>query len=178
VPISTREVDETEMGNKIANMFVALPTQIDDPVERLRLIQLSTNSAKEMTKAVRARHIQAIGESAPPALVNLAFRTMFSAELDRLLPAAANVLVSNMPGPPVPLYSGGARVRAIYPIGPLMMGMGLNITVMSYIDSVDFGLQADPMLIPDLWPIADRITEALGELTKATTSRKRARARA
>jgi WS/DGAT/MGAT family acyltransferase len=167
VPVSTREIDDTEVGNKIANMFVALPVQIEDPVERLRLIHESTMSAKEMTKAVRARRIQSLAESAPPAVINLAFRTMFSAQLDQLVPAAANVLVSNVPGPPFPLYSAGARVRAIYPIGPLMMGMGLNCTVMSYIDSVDFGLQCDPELIADPWAISAHIPDALRELTKA-----------
>ena len=167
VPISTRELDDTELGNKIANMFVALPTQVDDPVERLQLIHRSTMSAKEMTKAVRARRIQAIAETAPPALINLAFRTMFSAQLDTRMNMAANALVSNVPGPPIPLYSKGARVRAIYPFGPLMLGLGLNVTVMSYLDSVDFGLQVDPTLVPDPWQITERIPEALDELVKA-----------
>jgi diacylglycerol O-acyltransferase / wax synthase len=159
--------DDSELGNKIANMFVALPVQLEDPGERLAAVHRSAMNAKEMTKAVRARRIQAIAGSAPPALINLAFRTMFSAGLDQLLPATANVLVSNVPGPPIPLYSAGARVRAIYPIGPLMMGMGLNFTVMSYIDSVDFGLQCDPMLLPDPWVISGRVPDALAELMKA-----------
>jgi len=173
VPISTRELDDAELGNKIANMFVALPTQLEDPVERLETIHRNTQNAKEMTKAVRARSIQAIAETAPPALINLAFRTMFSAQLDARMPMAANALVSNVPGPPVPLYSKGARVVAIYPFGPLMLGMGLNMTVMSYIDSVDFGLQVDPELVPDPWAISDRIPEALAELTKAAGIRRR-----
>jgi diacylglycerol O-acyltransferase len=80
---------------------------------------------------------------------------------------AANALVSNVPGPPIPLYTKGARVRAIYPFGPLMLGMGLNVTVMSYLDSVDFGLQVDPELVPDPWRITDRIPDALEELVKA-----------
>lgn len=180
VPVSTRDIDDTAVGNKIANMFVALPVHVEDPVERLRLIHQSTMSAKEMTRAVTARRIQAFAEAAPPAVINLAFRTMFSAQLDQLVPAAANVLVSNVPGPPFPLYSAGARVAAIYPIGPLMMGMGLNCTVMSYTDSVDFGLQCDPELIPDPWAISAHIPDALQELLKlgpaaARRSRKAAR---
>lgn len=166
VPVSTGEIDDSSVGNKIANMFVALPVQEEDPLERLRLIHASTMSAKEMTKAVRARRIQAFAESAPPAVINLAFRTMFSAQIDQLVPAAANVLVSNVPGPPFPLYCVGARVRAIYPIGPLMMGMGLNCTVLSYIDSVDFGLQCDPELVSDPWEISAHIPDALTELLK------------
>ena len=166
VPVSTRELDEKDLGNKIATMFVHLPTQEADPVERLRLIRESTMSAKEMTRAVRARKIQAIAEVAPPALINLAFRTMFSAQLDQRMNMAANALISNVPGPPFPLYSRGARVTAIYPFGPLMMGLGLNVTVMSYMDKVDFGLQVDPELVPDVWAISDRIPDALLELTK------------
>jgi diacylglycerol O-acyltransferase len=173
VPISTRELDDKELGNKIANMFVGLPTQLDDPVERLMTINANTMSAKEMTKAVRARRIQAIAETAPPALINLAFRTMFSTQLDQRMNMAANALISNVPGPPFPLYSKGARVRAIYPFGPLMLGLGLNVTVMSYIDSVDFGLQVDPELVPNPWVISDRIPEALDELLKSTAPRAR-----
>ena len=170
VPVSTREIDDTDVGNKIASMFVALPVQVEDPIERMHVIHESTMSAKEMTKAVRARRIQALAESAPPAIINLAFRTMFSAQLDQVVPAAANVLVSNVPGPPIPLYSAGARVLAIYPIGPLMMGMGINCTVMSYMDSVDFGLQCDPELIADPWQISAYIPDALKELSKSVTT--------
>ena len=164
------EIDDTDVGNKIASMFVALPVQVEDPIERMHVIHESTMSAKEMTKAVRARRIQALAESAPPAIINLAFRTMFSAQLDQVVPAAANVLVSNVPGPPIPLYSAGARVLAIYPIGPLMMGMGINCTVMSYMDSVDFGLQCDPELIADPWQISAYIPDALKELSKSVTT--------
>ncbi len=167
VPISTRELDDTELGNKVANMFVALPTNVEDPVARLRQIHTSTTNAKEMTRAIRARRIQAIAETAPPALINLAFRTMFAAQLDTRMNMAANCLVSNVPGPPIPLYSRGARVAAIYPFGPLMLGMGLNITVMSYLDSVDFGVQVDPELVPDPWRISARVPDALVELGKA-----------
>lgn len=166
VPLSTREEDDTDLGNQIANMFVALPTEMEDPVERLLAIHRSTTSAKEMTKAVRARSIQAFAEIAPPALINLAFRTMFSAQLDTRVPMAANALVSNVPGPPIALYSASARVHAIYPIGPLMLGMGLNITVMSYIDSVDFGFQVDPEMVAEPWRLSDRVPDALTELTK------------
>jgi WS/DGAT/MGAT family acyltransferase len=167
VPISTRELDDKALGNKIANMFVGLPTHLEDPVERLRQINASTMSAKEMTKAARARSIQAIAETAPPALINLAFRTMFATQLDARMNMTANALVSNVPGPPFPLYSAGARVAAIYPFGPLMLGLGLNVTVMSYIDSVDFGLQVDPELVPDPWKISDRIPDGLEQLVKA-----------
>jgi hypothetical protein len=78
-----------------------------------------------------------------------------------------NVTISNVPGPPFPLYSIGARMVANYPVGPVMDGGGLNITVMSYLDQLDFGLQACPDVLPDLWSLADALPTALDELVKA-----------
>ncbi len=117
--------------------------------------------------------MRALGESVPPVLLNLAFGAMFAGQLDQRVPAAANVLVSNIRGPSFPLYSAGALLVALYPIGPLMMGMGLNCTVMSYLHSVDFGVQCDPQLIPDPWLITDHIPDALQELNKTRRTRKR-----
>ena len=81
-----------------------------------------------------------------------------------------NVTISNVPGPPFPLYSIGARMVANYPVGPIMDGGGLNMTVMSYLDQLDFGLQACPDVLPDLWSLADALPAALDELAKATGS--------
>ena len=79
-----------------------------------------------------------------------------------------NVTISNVPGPPFPLYSIGSRMLANYPVGPIMDGGGLNMTVMSYLDQLDFGLQACPDVLPDLWSLADALPVALDELVKAT----------
>ena len=70
-----------------------------------------------------------------------------------------NVTISNVPGPPFPLYSIGARMVANYPVGPIMDGGGLNMTVMSYLDQLDFGLQACPDVLPDLWSLADGLPD-------------------
>ncbi len=78
-----------------------------------------------------------------------------------------NVTISNVPGPPFPLYFAGARMVATYPIGPIMDGGGLNMTVMSYLDSMDFGINACSDLVPDVWAITDALTDALEELAKA-----------
>jgi diacylglycerol O-acyltransferase len=77
------------------------------------------------------------------------------------------VTISNVPGPPFPLYMAGARLRSLSPMGPLLYGGGLNITVMSYIDNLDFGFLACRELVPDVWAIADGIELALAELEKA-----------
>jgi diacylglycerol O-acyltransferase len=77
------------------------------------------------------------------------------------------VLISNVPGPPMPLYCAGARVVAVYPMGPVAQGAGLNLTVLSNMGSVDFGALACKELVPDIWDLADGFTEAVDELKKA-----------
>jgi hypothetical protein len=75
-----------------------------------------------------------------------------------------NVTISNVPGPPFPLYSAGARLVANYPLGPIFDGAGLNMTVMSYLEQLDFGLQGDPELVGDPWLLAGFLEDALAEL--------------
>ena len=79
-----------------------------------------------------------------------------------------NVTISNVPGPPFPLYSIGARMVVNFPVGPIMDGGGLNMTVMSYLDQLDFGLQACPDVLPDVWSLAEGLQHALDELVEAT----------
>ena len=169
VPISTRSADDEGFSNKVANMVVTLATDVDDPAERLRTIAEASQRSKALTKAVRAKEIQAMGDTAPPAILNLAFRAATSFLIDSL-PLPGNVCVSNVPGPPIPLFVAGARLEAIYPLSMIMPGGGLNITVMSYLDAVDFGFTGDPGLMPDLWDLAAQIPPALDELT-ATMAR-------
>jgi hypothetical protein len=79
-----------------------------------------------------------------------------------------NVTISNVPGPGFPLFSAGARLLANYPVGPIFDGGGLNMTVMSYLDQLDFGLLACPDVVDDVWSIADGLHAALAELVEAT----------
>ena len=167
VPLSTRLDHDGADGNKVAIMSASLATDVEDPIERVRAIHASTQSAKELTQAIRARSIPSVGEVAPPLLVNLASRAAWAANIAQRLPVIQNVLVSNVPGPPFPLYMCGARVSGIYAASVLMMNQGLNITLMSYTDRVDFGVTADPELIADLWEIADGLEDALAELMEA-----------
>jgi hypothetical protein len=77
------------------------------------------------------------------------------------------VIVSNFPGPPFPLYLAGARMLAAYPLGPLGVGTGLNITVQSYLNTLWFGVVACPETIPAPEDIPERLTNALHDLNKA-----------
>ncbi len=167
VPVSTRAEGDTAMDNQVATMQVSLATHISDPEERLKAIYRSSQSAKEMTDTVRSHHIQSIGETAPPVVLNLAMMTAASTHVLSRLPAMTNTVVSNVPGPPFPLYTAGAKVTGIFPTSVILDGMGLNITVFSYEDRIDFGLHMDPDLVEDGWGLAERVPSALAELMTA-----------
>ncbi len=172
VPVSTAVQSDGMGANEVANMWVKLGTDIEDPLERLMAIFDSSASAKEMTKAIRARAIQSVGEVAPPLLLNVASRFLWASNLAgigaRMPAAGGNLLISNVPGPPFDLYTCGARVAGIYSASVLAVNLGLNITLMSYGSRVDFGLTVDPDLIQDPWRIAEGIPAALEELLAAT----------
>ena len=168
VPISVRSDDQKEAGgNQVSSMLVSLASDIDDPVERLLAIHEGTKGAKDQSKAIGADTLQNWAEFAAPALAGRAARLYSRTKMaDRHRPLF-NVTISNVPGPPFPLYSAGARLVANYPMGPIFDGGGLNMTVMSYLDHLDFGLVACSDLIPHVWDIADGLPEALEELKKA-----------
>ncbi len=164
VPVSTRAEGDGSLDNKIANMVVSLATDIEDPGERLRAIHESSQGAKEMTAAVRAHEIPSMGEVVPPALLNVAVQTLAGSGLISMMPTMMNTIISNVPGPPFPLYIGGAQVTGIFSASVIAETMGLNITLFSYMDRLDFGLVVDPDVVPDPWVIADGFHAALTEL--------------
>ena len=113
-------------------MFVQLPSELDDPLERLRAIHEGTKGAKEEHKALGASMLQNWAEHATPNVFAAAARFYTRMKLaDRHRPVA-NLVISNVPGPDFPLYMGGSELLAMFPLGPVMDGMGLNITIMSY----------------------------------------------
>jgi WS/DGAT/MGAT family acyltransferase len=171
VPISVHGLRPEKPGtNHVSAMFTTLATDIDDPVERLQAIAAVTRGAKEDHNAIGADMLQDWAEFAAPTLFARAARLYSSMKLaDRHRPIH-NVIISNVPGPPFPLYFAGARLVAIYPMGPVMEGAGLNITVLSYIDKVDVGLMVCHEALPDVWDLADAFPEAMDELKKAAAA--------
>jgi diacylglycerol O-acyltransferase / wax synthase len=169
VPISVRSDDEKDTGgNKVTATLCTLATDVDDPAERLQTIHDGMVGAKKQHETIGADTLQEWVEFAAPAVAGSAARLYTRMRVaDRHRPVF-NVTISNVPGPPFPLYSIGARVEAIYPVGPVVDGAGLNMTVMSYLDSLDFGLQACPDVLPDVSTLAEALRYSLDELAAAT----------
>ena len=140
------------MGNRVSGMLVRLATTVDDPVERLAPIREATRHAKEQERAISAEQPDGLDRVRRPG--GRGAGGSAGVEPAGLRPAATtplfNVVISNVPGPPVPLYLAGARVMGVWPMGPIIDGAGLNITVMSYLGSVNFGLVACREVAPDL----------------------------
>jgi WS/DGAT/MGAT family acyltransferase len=172
VPISVRTDEQKGThGNQVSMMLTSLATDLDDPIDRVTAIHEGMKLAKEQQNAIGADTLQNWVEFAAPAVLGLAVRTYSRAKVaDRHRPLF-NVTISNVPGPPFPLYVAGAQMKATYPIGPIFDGGGLNITVMSYMDSLDFGFLVCPELIPDPWRLADAMHEAMEQLTKAVAAK-------
>jgi diacylglycerol O-acyltransferase len=166
-PVSTRAPGDTTLDNQISNMFVSLATDINDPIERVQAIAESSRNAKGMTEAMQAKQIQSLGETAPPLVLNQAVRAIHATGAMNAMPTVVNTVISNVPGPPFPLYLGGALATGMFPGSLILEAMGLNVTVISYVDRVDFGFAADPELVPDLWDMAEDIPKAMAELLEA-----------
>ena len=175
VPMSVRtEEEKGSMGNRVSSLFVGLASTIEDPVERLHAISEQTRRAKDQDKAVSASALTDWVEFAAPAIAARAARLVSNTRVfDRVRPAF-NVTISNVPGPNFPLYSAGARMTAMYPMGPINDGGALNMTVMSYLGTLNFGLVACRESVGDLWSIAEGLHVALDELMKAADEGRKA----
>jgi diacylglycerol O-acyltransferase / wax synthase len=168
VPMSTRSPQDIELGNLVHPMVASLATDIEDPVARLTAIHRGMNSAKELAEELTKNQSVGLTDIAPPFLMNLVFRAYQAAKLEQRLPLNTNLIMSNVPGPPSQLYLAGARIEHIFPVGPLNFGMGINVTVMSYRDLVDVGVQVDPALVEDPWELTAAAAEELDRLVAAT----------
>ena len=168
VPISVRTEDEKgEMGNKVSAMLTSLATTIDDPGERLAAIVAGTRQAKEQEKAIPADILSDWTEFMAPALAARAARLFSSMRVADKVRPPFNVIISNVPGPAIPLYTGGAELEAMYPMGPIADAAGLNITIFSYRGSIHFGLVACRETVPDVDRLVDHLQDSLDELSKA-----------
>lgn len=166
VPVSVHERSDRPGRNQVSGMFAKLETSIEDPVERLKAIASANSVAKQHSSAIPATLLQDWTQFAAPAVFGAAMRVYASSRLSGARPVH-NLVVSNVPGPQGPLYMLGCEVRAMYPLGPIFHGSGLNVTVMSLSGNLDIGIVSCPELVPDLWDLADAFDLAMKELLAA-----------
>jgi diacylglycerol O-acyltransferase / wax synthase len=165
IPVSVRSPEQQgTFGNRILLMGVQLHTEIADPVERLRATHASLAEMKERHQALPATLLQDANHFIPPALFTRAAQLTFTWASNPHLRPTWNLVISNVPGPQVPIYCAGARMEAIYPVSVITDGMGLNITVMSYDGNLNFGIVADRDVMPDLGKLTHWLEDELAAL--------------
>ena len=166
VPVSVRTEEQMgTFGNRVSMMIVPIATDEADPKRRLRRTHELLRGAKGRHKAVPANLLTDATSFIPPAVASLAARTTMEV-MGRTRPPV-NLVISNVPGPRSPLFLAGAKLEAHYPVSVVVDGVGLNITVMSYLDHLDFGIVADRDQVADTWTLIDRLAHSLGELTES-----------
>ncbi len=168
VPVALERSADSTFGNRTTTILISLPVQIDEPVEVLRSVHADAVGAKGVQQALGPDVLEDWAELAPAALLTAAARTYSGLGLGRFHPPLFNMLVSNVPGPPIPLYLAGARVLATYPMGPLIGNAGLNLTVLSQSGDLDIGVIACPDLVDDPRAVADGFLEGVADLLKAS----------
>lgn len=163
-------------GNRWEVMVASLATDVADPVERLQRIARSTRAGKAVSQAIGPKVWLDLLDF-PPALIGAAARAYVGLGLASLHPAVVNVVVSNMRGAPFPVYFAGARMTASYPMGPVADGLGLNMTVISYLDSLDVGLTVCPDVVEEPWRLVEALRDEAADLAERYKPARRPRAR-
>jgi diacylglycerol O-acyltransferase len=158
VPVSVRaDAERGALGNRVAAMWAPLPVGITDPVERLQMVAEAMRGIKESGQAVGAEALTALTGFAPPTIMAQAARLQARQRL-------FNLVVTNVPGPQLPLYLLGHQLSAVYPMVPLAENTALGIAIMSYHGQLNFGLVSDYDALEDLETLAEELQSAIEEL--------------
>lgn len=157
-------------GNNVSNLFATLASDVDDPLAQLRTIHEVMIESKRTQELLGPQMMFNWVQYTPPGPYRWAIQQYSKFRgADRHRPPI-NLIVSNVPGPRQPLYLSGARLTGLYSVGPILEGVGLNVTVWSYLDRMNFSAIVCPQLIPDPHEITDRLRGALDELLEATSA--------
>jgi WS/DGAT/MGAT family acyltransferase len=159
VPISLREEGNTDGNNQVFGMICSIATNVEDPKARLEAIIAQSTRSKEMSHPLRALmpQVQNVSMLGTPILVQILALLYSRSSLSDVLPPAANITVSNVPGPRQTLYAAGAELLHIFPVSISTHGLALNITVQSYCDQLDFGFIAGANIIPHVQVLCDML---------------------
>jgi diacylglycerol O-acyltransferase len=161
VPVSVRaDAERGALGNRVAAMWAPLPVGVTDPVARLQAISAEMRGIKDSGQAVGAQVLTGLTGFVAPTLMAQAARLQARQRV-------FNLVVTNVPGPQIPLYVLGRRLEAVYPMVPLAENTALGIAIMSYNGTINFGLNADYDAIPDVEALAEELRSAIEELAAA-----------
>jgi WS/DGAT/MGAT family acyltransferase len=169
VPISLREEGNTDANNQVFGMICSIASNVEDPKTRLETIIAQSTRSKEMSHPLRALmpQMQNVSMLGAPILVQILALLYSRSNLSDVLPPAANITVSNVPGPRQTLYAAGAELLHIFPVSISTHGIALNITVQSYRDQLDFGFIAGANIIPHVEALCDMLPEEFAALEAA-----------
>ena len=167
VPVSLRQPGNTDTNNQVFGMMCSLATNVADPIERLKAINASSSSAKQVTGKIKDAAPRDFALFGAPYLLQGLIGLYGRSKIADQLPPAANVTISNVPGPQTALYLAGAKLLTLYPVSIPAHGVGLNITVQSYCGALDFGFTACRRTVPDIRKLAEYHIDALRELSEA-----------
>jgi diacylglycerol O-acyltransferase len=169
VPVSIRSGAEADpWTNRVSAVFPELPTDCADPRERVARCQDAMRRAKRLHELVPAAELVDLTRYSTPVLAAAAVRLVSRLRLANRVAPPFNLVISNVPGPRQPLYFAGAKLCHQFPVSIVTDGLGLNITVVSYLDRLDFGFIVDRELVPDVWDLADMHIAEIGRLFDAT----------
>ena len=165
VPINVRgDGDVAVMGNQISGMLLALHTDIDDPVERLRAIARDSARTVGVQRRNGAKIFQEMPRVLGPTMLSLGAKLVDAFGLFDVLPPMANLMLSSVPGPPIPLWLSGHRVVSAAPVGPLLGPFSLNVTVLGFEQNLEFGMLGCAQIMPDLATLRDYLFEEASAL--------------
>ncbi|WP_394933833.1 wax ester/triacylglycerol synthase family O-acyltransferase [uncultured Ilumatobacter sp.] len=169
VPVSIRTGDEEDpWTNRVSAIVADLPTNCADPIERVALCREAMSLGKHQFDLIPAEALGQATDYTSPVVAASAIRLVSRLKLADRVNSPINVVISNVPGPRQPRYFAGAKLDAYIPVSTITDGVGLNITVHSYANRMDFGLISDRRLIPDLWHLVDLHIDEVQRLFKAT----------
>ena len=170
-PISVRgEGEKAALGNLVSAMVVGLGTHIANPLERLQFVHHEAQNSKAMTGAVGARTLTDYSQLIPSGLAGLSARLYTRIGAANAHAPLFNVVATNVPGSRVPLYFSGAKMVAMYGLGPIFDSMGLINTIYSYVDTIAISFTADRDMLPDPQAYADGLRHAFEALKTAVAS--------
>ena len=164
MPVSLREESNKQLNNQASMVLAELGTHHGDAAKRWKAILTSTSKVKESLKSLKSVLPTDYPGLLAPMMVSRLNAAVASTKLMERLPPVANVVISNVPGPQVPLYLAGAQMKTFFPVSIITHGLALNITVQTYCSSIDFGIVACKQAVPDLNDLGTAIEGGFDEL--------------